>query len=348
MRAAPLLRLLLCLSLCAAADCACPAFATVTTLAGGAGGVGTGFGDGVGTAATFRGPASVASDRLGTTLYIADYGNNLIRAVAVSSAAVSTLAGGGSSGIAAGRADGVGAAATFYSPAGVATDGGGAVYVADTANNLVRAIWAANASVTTLAGGGGAGGTAFGGADGAGSAATFYGPTGVAADASGRVFVADTYNNRVRRIVVAGGLGVVSTLAGGGDAGSADGVGSAATFFYPSGVAVDAAGGTVLVAEYPNNLVRAVVVATGAVTTVAGGNGSTDAGRVDGVGTAAMFFYPGGVAVDGAGGAFVADGKNFLIRAVALAGAAVTTLAGGGAAGGRAQGAANGVGSTSG
>ena len=157
---------------------------------------------------------------------------------------VTTLAGSGTSGF----ADGTGSAAQFYNPHGVAVDSSGTVYVADRDNQRIRKITSAGV-VTTLAGSGVAG---F--ADGTGSAAQFYTPKGVTVDSSGTVYVADRGNQRIRKITSAG---VVTTLAGSGVAGFADGTGSAAQFNTPLGVAVDSSG-TVYVADYNNQRIRKI------------------------------------------------------------------------------------------
>jgi DNA-binding beta-propeller fold protein YncE len=157
--------------------------------------------------------------------------------------------------------------------------------------------------------------------DGAGSTARFYGPRGVAVDSAGNVFVADTFNHTIRKITAAG---VVTTLAGlAGSSGTNDGTGSAARFFYPTGVAVDSAG-NVFVADSNNHAIRKVT-ATGVVTTLAGLSGAQ--GTNDGIGSAARFRFPAGVAVDSEGNVFVGDGGNETIRNVTPAGV-VTTLAG--------------------
>src|ERR1017187_2048500 len=225
-----------------------------------------------------------------------------------------TLAGMSNSSV--GSADGMGSAARFYSPVGVAVDSAGNVYVADTYNHTIRKVTPAGL-VTTLAGSAGW----RGGADGTGSGARFYGPTGVAVDSAGNVYVADAGNNEIRKVTPAG---VVTTLAGNTvSSGSADGTGSAARFYQPTGVAVDSAG-NVYVADARNNTVRKVTSA-GVVTTLVGSAGSS--GSVDGTGSAARFYQPTGVAVDSAGNVYVADAGNNTIRKVMPAGV-VTTLAG--------------------
>ena len=259
---------------------------------------------------------------------------------------VSTLAGGGGAdGTSFGSADGLGSAATFSSPWGVAVNGSGGLFVADYGNHLIRVI-SLSSVTTTLAGGGSAGGTAPGFADGVGSAALLFNPTGVAFSASATVYVADYSNHLIRAIAVSSKT--VTTLAGGGSAGGtasgyADGVGSAALFKYPIGVAVDAAASTVFVADRSNNLIRAVSIASRAVATLAGGGsaGGVAFGYAEGVGSAAKFYNPYGIALDPAGGVlYVADYFNGLIRAVDVASKAVSTLAGGGSASGTATGTA--------
>jgi hypothetical protein len=154
-----------------------------------------------------------------------------------------------------------------------------------------------------------------GSSDGPGTAASFYNPWGVAVDGSGNVYVADRNNHLIRKITSAG---VVTTLAGSGSSGSADGTGTAATFHYPHDVAVDGSG-NVYVADQNNHLIRKITSA-GVVTTLAG-TGSI--GSANGTGTAASFYYPYGVGVDGSGNVYVADYNNHLIRKIA------TTLASG-------------------
>ncbi len=283
---------------------------TVSTLAGSGA---QGSGDGAATSATFDGPFGVATD--GTNLYVADQNNNKIRKVVIATGVVSTLAGSG----AAGASEGTGIAATFNQPVGVATDGTN-LYVADSGNNKIRQIVIATGVVSTLAGSGTAGAD-----EGTGIAATFNAPNGIATDGT-NLYVADTGNLKIRKIVIA--TGVVTTLAGSGTPGAVDGSGAAATFWYLYGIATD--GTNVFVTDAITNTIRKIVIATGDVTTLAGSVGDT--GSQDGTGTAATFDKPMGVATDGTN-LYVADTYNYKIRKVAIASRAVTTLAGSGSYG---------------
>lgn len=216
----------------------------VTTLAGTAG-VG-GSADGTGAAAEFSSPCGVAVDDDGN-VYVADTGNCTIRKI-TPAGVVSTLAGNPN---AQGSADGTGAAAQFRSPESVAVDGSGNVYVADTLNGTIRKVSPAGA-VTTLAG---TAGGASGSADGAGAAAQFFQPYGVAVDGGGNVFVADTYNSTIRRISPTGAVTTLAGIPGFYDYGGSDGLGACARFYRPMGVFVDTSG-NVFVADTGNNTIR--------------------------------------------------------------------------------------------
>ena len=281
-------------------------FGTLAGLAGSSGST-----DATGSAARFNSPAGVAADTAGN-VYVADTINYTIRKI-TSAGVVTTLAGtAGSSG----STDGTGSAARFNAPYGVAADTAGNVYVADTFNHTIRKITSAGV-VTTLAGSAGN----IGSADGTGSSARFSYPEGIVVDASGNIFVTDTFNNTIRKITSAG---VVTTLAGlAGQPGSTDGTGSAARFSAPRGVAVDTAG-NIFVADSSNDTIRKVTSA-GVVTTLAGLAGSS--GSTDGTGSAARFNRPAFASLDTAGNIFVADRLNNTIRKV-TSGGVVTTLAG--------------------
>ncbi|GHV80811.1 hypothetical protein AGMMS49944_26020 [Spirochaetia bacterium] len=187
-------------------------------------------------------------------------------------------------------------------------------------------------AVTVVASGGSrvvstlAGGSAYGNADGTGTAARFDYPSGITTDGSGNLYVADYRNHSIRKIVIASG--VVTTIAGSGTAGSADGMGTAAQFNYPYDITTDGSG-NLYVADNGNHRIRKIVIASGAVTTLAG---STQ-GYADGTGTAAQFNAPDGITTDGSRYLYVADSGNHRIRKIVIASGAVTTLAGSGTQG---------------
>jgi sugar lactone lactonase YvrE len=286
-----------------------PAF-TVTTLAGQA--HVSGSQDGVGPAAQFASIGGLAVDSAGN-VYVADGENHTIRKI-TPGGTVTTIAGQAGQ---AGTADGTGSAARFHRPAGLAWTASGSLAIADSGNETVRLMTPAGV-VTTLAG------TALssGSADGSGASARFDAPAGVAADGSGNLYVTDSGNSTVRRVTAAG---VVSTFAGTAAAIAAevDGSASAARFTYPWGLARNAAGNA-YVSDYYAGTIR-VVTPAGVASTLAGA--ANQSGSQDGVGSAARFDSPAGLAVDSGGAVFVADSGNHVIRRVAPDGT-VTTFAG--------------------
>jgi len=269
----------------------CSAFAPVAGVlhAGNMGGAGNA--DGTRGEARFNSPVGVAGG------YVADQLNHRLRSVSDGGVVVTV------SGSTPTTADGPLANVYFSSPQGLAEGPDGAVYVAESGRNRIRRI--ANGAVTTLAGD-----LPSGSADGAGAAARFAGPSGVAVDADGVVYVADTLNHTIRRITPAG---EVSTLAGAaGQTGRTDGAGATARFFFPSAVAFSPAANLLFVADTGNKLLRSVTPA-GEVVTVAG----STAGHLDAPNPlAARFQSLDGLAVDAAGAVFVADGQNEVIRKV--------------------------------
>lgn len=241
--------------------------------------------DGTGSAARFVGPQGIALDPSGN-LYVGD--DDVMRKV-TPGGVVTTLAGMPAS---QGLVDGTGAAARFNQIRNVVADTAGNVYIADQGNNVIRKMTPAGV-VTTFAGGGGAGGTAAGFADGTGTAALFAAPRGLAIDAAGNIYVADAINWSIRKITPAG---VVSTLAGGGPThpGFADGVGAAARFGGSSALAM-ASGGGLYVLDQSFEAVR-LVSATGVVTTL-GNNGQTPTGPI----SSTSFTWPAVAQVPGIG-----------------------------------------------
>ena len=261
------------------------------------------FADGTGTAASFAGPTGVSVTREGTTVFVADTFNNRIRAVTLTTRAVRTLAGSGSIAF----ADGTGASASFARPFGLSVSPDGTtVFVADTFNNRIRAVTVVTGAVHTLAG---SGSPAY--ADGLGESASFYYPYDVGVSPDGTtVFVADHGNHRLRQVTVA--ASAVSTLAGSGSNRFADGTGSSAHFRALFGVSVSPDGTTVFVADDGNHGIRAVTVASGAVTTLAGG-----ANPVRFASSTASFNGPYGLSVSPDGTTvLVADARSYHVRAV--------------------------------
>ncbi|HEV7906300.1 MAG TPA: NHL repeat-containing protein [Pyrinomonadaceae bacterium] len=215
-------------------------------------------------------------------------------------AVIQTLAGDGAPGVEDAAAP---TQARFHNPFGVAVDAQGNVYVADAGeSNRIRKIAAENSSVTTLAGG------AEGFSDGTGGAASFNTPSALAIDANGNLYVADTSNNRIRKVTPEG---AVTTLAGDGTAGSRDGAAGAAQFNAPVGVAVDARGERVYVADTYNDSIRLITTGDNQVTTLAGGSASGDA---NGASREARFDTPCALVATVDGALFIADTGNRRLR----------------------------------
>ena len=287
----------------------------VTTIAGNP--AQSGSLDGTNNAALFSSPRGVAVDSA-TNIYVAS-GDSTIRKLTPigTNWVVTTLAGTADQN---GSVDGTGSAARFHFPYGIAVDNAGNLYAMDRSNDDIRKISpvGTNWVVTTFAGTSGQAGSA----DGAGAAAQFYQPHGLAVDSSTNIYVADFGNLAIRKISPAGTNWVVTTLAGStGVSGTNDGIGSAALFSQMLDVAVDAAH-NVYVADTGNFTIRKITPG-GVVTTLAGKAGQQ--GSLDATGSAARFGDPDGLASDAAGNLYVADGPS--IRKVTSAGV-VTTLAG--------------------
>ncbi len=268
----------------------------------------SGFADGTGTMAQFGHMPDLVLDAAGNI-----YGADNLRVRKITSAGVvTTLAGSGNNQF----ADGTGTSASFSTLLGIAVDGSGNVYVADLGNNRIRKITPGGV-VTTLGGN-----NIFGYLDGPAATSLFFLPMGVVADNSGNVYVADAGNNRIRKI----SGGVVSTVAGDGTPGFADGPAATARFNNPMKIRIDGAG-DLIVLDQNNNRVRKI--SGGVVSTVAG---SGIAGFADGPAATAQFNAPAGLAIDQAGNIYVGDQVNSRIRKITLAGT-VSTIAGTGVTG---------------
>jgi sugar lactone lactonase YvrE len=277
------------------------------------------------TSAELDYPSGVAVDSAGN-IYIADTGNNRIRKVDTSGN-ISTVAGNGTEGY---SGDGVAAtSAELYQPRGVAVDSAGNIYIADTWNHRIRKV-NTSGNISTVAGSGNAG------YSGEGSSATsmeLYEPEGVAVDSAGNIYIADTLNQRIRKVDVS--TGSISTVAGNGNSngsavtiivtdggivdivcGGYSGDGDAAVFAElnsPLGVTVDSAG-NIYIADTTNDRIRKVDASTGNINTVAG-NGTGGYSGDGSAATSAKLGYPWGVAVDSAGNIYISDSSN-LIRKV--------------------------------
>lgn len=293
---------------------------TVYTVAG-TGSAGTA--NGTGTAASFTFPSSIVFAGNGV-MVIGDFGNSLIRSLAVSSGAVGTIAGTGTEGL----VNGPVTAAEFNGPANIALDASGNLFIADEQNNVIREI-TTTGNVTTVAGNGIAGYT-----DGPAASAQFNSPEAMAFDNSGNLYVADDHNHAIRKINLT--TNAVSTYAGTGVAGFANGAVASATFNEPYGLAKDISG-NLYVTDVLNNCIRKIDLSSGMVSTYAG---TGTQGMTNGAAATATFYHPLGCTFDSGNNLYVADSYNNVIRRVSSA-VNVITFAGSGF-----QGAANGPAAT--
>ncbi len=269
------------------------------------------------TAAPLAAPAQIAYDTAGN-LYIADVNDNVIRKVDLAGI-VTTVAGTGEQGFA--GDGGPATSALLDSPAGVAVDAAGNIYIADTHNQRVRKV--SNGTITTIAGTGTAG---FSGDGGVATSAQLSNPTALAVDANGNLYIADTDNHRIRKISGT----TITTVAGNSEQGFS-GDGGAATdaeIDSPNGLAVDTAG-NIYIADTHNQRIRKV--SNGTIATIAG-NGSKSYGGDGGAATSALLDRPRGLSVDAQGNIYIADSDNNRIRLIAAAGN-IATVAGNGSQG---------------
>jgi len=270
-------------------------------------------------------PAGEAMDADGN-LYFADIANSRIRRIDAATGIITTIAGNGQ--VSYGGDGGPALDAAFSSPQGVSLDAAANIYIADDLNNRVRKIDATTGIITTLAGTGTAG---FSGDGGPASAAELHGPTGVASDAAGNVYISELGNNRIRR--VDGVTGIITTVAGNGGSGFAGdgGPATSATLWAPYGVGLDAAG-SLYIMDSANNRVRKVDHSTAIITTVAG-NGAQGFSGDGGPATSASLNSPSGdFAITSAGDIYFEDGGNNRVRRVDGTTGVITTFAGDGVA----------------
>ena len=247
------------------------------------------------------GPQGLAVDSSGN-VYVAEAYGARVRKYSPSGSG-STVAGSGTQGY--GGDGGSATAAQLYTPAGVAVDSAGNVYVADFSNNRVRRVSAAGA-ITTVAGSGGSG---YSGDGGPAANARLNLPSAVAVDAAGNLFIADTGNNRIRMVTPAG---VISTVAGNGLPGFS-GDGGAATLAQvgnPLGIAVDAAG-NLYISDGSTRIRK--VYSSGFILTIAGGAAPGYSGD-GGLATLGQLSAPSALAIDSAGNLYVADTANNAVR----------------------------------
>jgi uncharacterized protein (TIGR03437 family) len=284
----------------------------ITTVAGN-GTYGFSGDNGPATSAQLYNPYGVAVDSAGN-LYIADANNYRIRKV--TNGVITTVAGNGTYGFSGDNGPATSAQLNF--PSGVVVDSTGNLYIADTFNYRIRQV--TNGVITTVAGGGTYG---FSGDNGPATNAQLYNPYGVAVDSAGNLYIADTTNNRIRKV----SNGVITTVAGGGASLDDNGPASSAQLNGPTAVAVDSAG-NLYIADAQNNRIRKV--SNGVIASVAG-NGTIGFSGDSGPATSAAFFYPQIVAVDSAGNLYIADTGNNRIRKVSNG--VVTTVAGNGTEG---------------
>jgi hypothetical protein len=287
-------------------------------------------GDGTNAGARFKSPSGVSLDA-NTNLFLTDATAVRKMSKIAGNWVVTTLAGDIAQH---GASDGTNENARFDDPQGIAIDSSGIVsgivYVADTINNAIRRIVpvGTNWVVTTIAG---AGRDYPGANDGSNIVARFNHPYGIAVDASGSLFVADTYSQTIRKIILVGTNWVVTTIAGSAAMnGATDGTNENARFDTPVAIAIDSSG-NFYVADFNNNTIRkGTPSGTNWIVTTIAGLATAPPGSVDGTNGAARFFEPQGIALDASNNVYVSDAGNSTIRKVKPVGTnwVVTTLGG--------------------
>ena len=259
---------------------------------------------GAATSAQLNQPTGIVSDKSGN-LYIVDEMNAVIRKVD-NKGIISTVAGNGTAGFA--GDGGPATSAEFKDPWGITIDASGNLYIADEYNNRIRKI-DTKGNISTVAGNGTAG---YNGDSIAATSAELYYPEGVAVDASGNIYIADQYNNRIRKVDT---KGIISTIAGNGTSGLS-GDGGPATLSYlnnPFAVTIDAFG-NIYISDFNNNRIRKIDV--NGIINNSVGNGTFGFSGDGGTATSAELKYPCGMVFDALGNLYFADVTNERIRKV--------------------------------
>ncbi len=274
---------------------------------------------GVATAAALNNPVAIALDSSGN-LYIADNYNSRVRRVDAATGKITTVAGNGIYGFS--GDGGLATSASLRGPNGLAVDTGGNLYISD--GNRIRRVDSSSGIITTVAGNGTYG---FSGDGGLATSASLRGPNGLAVDTGGNLYIADTFNNRIRRINSE--TGIITSVAGNGTFGfSGDGgPATTASLRYPFDIALDG-GGSLYIADTSNSRIRRVELSSGTITTVVGNGTSGPSG--DGGPATAAGIAPHSLALDSVGNLYISDYVNSRIRRVDAMTAIITTVAGNG------------------
>jgi len=269
-------------------------------------------------------PTSGVLDSAGN-FYFADTGNNEVKKIAAGATTATVVAGNGTAGYL--GDSGLATSAELKAPAAITLDAAGDIYIADTGNSVVRFVSATTGNISTFAGTGTAG---YAGDGAAAISAQLTKPAGLAVDASGDLYIADTGNNRLREVV----SGTINTVAGNGTAGYTDasGVALSAEFTGPEGLALGP-DGSINIADTGNNVIRKYTPSAGTIASIAGTGGTSGYKGDNGAATGAELSAPSAVALDAAGNLYIADTGNNAVRFVNEASGLIGTIAGTGTPG---------------
>lgn len=295
---------------------------SITTIAGsgltGPSNGGFGGDNGLATEAQLNFPSNIVVDSFGN-IYIADTFNNRVRMVMTGTQVITTVAGDGTEAF--GGDNELANAAQLQNPIDVAISKHGDLYITDSNNNRVRKVTLDTGVITTIAGSGSFGHSNgdFAGDGGIATNAKLNYPTGVTVDKTGNVYIADSYNHRIRKVI--NPTGVITTVAGSGITGPGNGsfggdggLATAARLNFPTGVDVDGVG-NIYIADNGNHRIRKVIASTGVITTVSGTGVSGYSGD-GGIALEAQLSAPSAIVLDQEGKLYVADQSNHRIRVI--------------------------------